>query len=291
MSTQITKAFEQDWSDTFIHLSQQKNSKLGESVRMEQVNDAKAFHFDRLDSVIMQKAVSRHEDTPLTEVPYSRRRVTFNTFRAADLIDNPDRVKMSKDPTSPTMKTLLMALNRQKDDEIIAAASGNAYSVSDSDVASSVSLPSAQQIAHGSADLTLAKIITAKKTLLLADVDPDAEPLYFCIAPAQLEALLNNTTVTSSDYNSVKALVNGEINTFMGFHFIVSTRLAVASSIRACLACAKSGIGLAMNGNAKSRITERSDKNYSTQVFIEASMGATRIEDEKVVEVSCDESA
>ena len=104
MSQQITKAFEQDWADTFIHLSQQKQSKLAMAVRMEQVNDAKAFHFDRLDSVIMQKAVSRHEDTPLTEVPYSRRRVTFNTFRAADLIDNPDRVKMSKDPTSPTMK-------------------------------------------------------------------------------------------------------------------------------------------------------------------------------------------
>ena len=291
MSTQITKAFEQDWADTFIHLSQQKNSKLGESVRMEQVNDAKAFHFDRLDSVIMQKAVSRHEDTPLTEVPYSSCAGTFNTFRAADLIDNPDRVKMSKDPTSPTMKTLLMALNRQKDDEIISAASGNAYSVSDSDVASSVALPSAQKIAHGGTDLTLAKIITTKKTLLDSDVDPDSEPLYFVIAPAQLEALLNNTTVTSSDYNSVKALVNGEINTFMGFHFIVSTRLTKTGVYRYCLAWAKSGLGLAMNGNAKSRITERSDKNYSTQVFIEASMGATRIEDEKVVEVSCDESA
>ena len=77
----------------------------------------------------------------------------------------------------------------------------------------------------------------------------------------------------------------------MGFHFIVSTRLAKTGNIRSCLAWAKSGIGLAMNGNAKSRITERSDKNYSTQVFIEASMGATRIEDEKVVEIACDESA
>ena len=206
MSQQITKAFEQDWSDTFIHLSQQKQSKLAMAVRMEQVNDAKAFHFDRLDSVIMQKAVSRHEDTPLTEVPYSRRRVQFNTFRAADLIDNPDRVKMSKDPTSPTMKTLLMALNRQKDDEIIAAASGNAYAIDENDSSSSVSLPSSQQIAHGSADLTLAKIISTKKKLLDSDVDPDAEPLYFCIGPAQLEALLNNTTVTSSDYNSVSYL-------------------------------------------------------------------------------------
>ena len=60
MSQQITKAFEQDWSDTFIHLSQQKQSKLSNAVLMEQVNYAKAFNFDRLDSVIMQKAVSRH---------------------------------------------------------------------------------------------------------------------------------------------------------------------------------------------------------------------------------------
>ena len=291
MSQQITKAFEQDWADTFIHLSQQKQSKLAMAVRMEQVNDAKAFHFDRLDSVIMQKAVSRHEDTPLTEVPYSRRRVTFNTFRAADLIDNPDRVKMSKDPTSPTMKTLLMAWNRQKDDEIIAAATGSAYSIDENDSSSAVSLPASQQIAHGSADLTIAKLISARKKLLDADVDPEAEPFYACIGPAQLESLLGTTQITSVDYNSVKALVNGDINSFMGFQFIISTRLAVASNIRKCLFWAKSGIGLAMNGNPKSRSTERSDKNYSTQVFGEGSLGATRIEDEKVVEVSCDESA
>jgi|TARA_R100001530_G_scaffold11611_1_gene11098 hypothetical protein len=291
MSTQITKAFEQDWSDTFIHLSQQKPSKLAEAVRAETVTDAKAFHFDRMDTVIMQKAVSRHEDTPLTEIPYSRRRVTFDTYRGADLIDSPDKVKMSKDPTSPTMQTLLWSMNRQKDDLIIAAASGNAVSISDSDAASNVALPSAQKIAHGSADLSLAKLIEAKKILLDADVDPEAEPMYACIGPAQLEALLNDSTITSSDYNTVKALVNGDINTFMGFKFIVSTRLTVASSIRVCLFWAKSALGLAMNGNAKTRITERSDKNYSTQVFLEASMGATRIEDEKLVEVSCDESA
>jgi len=106
-----------------------------------------------------------------------------------------------------------------------------------------------------------------------------------------LEAMLNITTITSSDYNSIKALMSGEINTFMGFTWIVSTRLSVASSIRKTLAWAKSGMGLAMNGTPNIRISERADKNYSTQIFVEANMGATRIEDEKVVEVSCDESA
>jgi len=291
MSNQINKAFEQQFSDNFIHLASQKDSKFGSRVRVEQVSDAKNFHFDRMDTVNMVQAVSRHEDTPLTEVPFSRRRVTFNTYRAVDLIDNPDRVKMAKDPQSPTMKQLLWALNRQKDDIIIDAALGNAFSIDSADASSTVALPAGQQIANGSADLTLAKIIETKKILLDNDVDPDEEEMFFAIGPDQLEALLNDTTITSADYNSVRLLMSGDIDTFMGFKWIITTRLDVASNIRSCIAWAKSGLGLAMNGTPNIRISERADKNYSTQVFVEASMGATRIEDEKVVQIDCDESA
>jgi hypothetical protein len=290
MSNQINKAFESQFSDNFIHLASQKTSKLAGSVRAEQVNDAKQFFFDRMDTVSMVQSISRHEDTPLTEVPFSRRRVTFNTYRAVDLIDNPDRVKMAKDPTSPTMKQLMAAMNRQKDDVIIAAALGSAYSVNSSDTASAVSLPSGQQIANGGSDLTLAKLLEAKKKLLANDVDPAEEPMYIVCGPDQLEALLNVTTNTSVDYNSVRALMNAELDTWAGFKFIISNRLAKSGNIRSCFAWAKSGLGLAMNGTPNIRISERSDKNYSTQVFVECSMGATRIEDEKVVQIDCDES-
>jgi len=213
MSTQINKAFETSFSDNFIHLASQKQSKLSGAVRYEQVNDAKQFMFDRMDTVSMVQAVSRHEDTPLTEVPFSRRRVTFNTYRAVDLIDNPDRVKMAKDPTSPTMKQLTAAMNRQKDDVVIAAALGNAYSVSSADAASTVALPSGQQIANGGTDLTLAKLLNAKKILLNNNVDPGEEPMYIVVGPDQLEALLSVTTNTSVDYNSVRALMNAELDT------------------------------------------------------------------------------
>tara|TARA_R110002074_G_scaffold350603_1_gene521585 strand:- start:705 stop:1577 length:873 start_codon:yes stop_codon:yes gene_type:complete len=290
MSNQINKAFESQFSDNFIHLASQKASKLAGAVRMEQVNDAKQFFFDRMDTVSMVQSVSRHEDTPLTEVPFSRRRVTFNTYRAVDLIDNPDRVKMAKDPTSPTMKQLMAAMNRQKDDVIISAALGSAYSVNSSDTASAVSLPSGSQIANGGTDLTLAKLLEAKKKLLSNDVDPGEEPMYVVVGPDQLEALLSVTTNTSVDFNSVRALMNAELDTWCGFKFIISTRLAKVGNIRSCFAWAKSGIGLAMNGTPNIRISERSDKNYSTQVFVECSMGATRIEDEKVVQIDCDES-
>ena len=290
MSTQINKAFESQFSDNFIHLASQKQSKLAGAVRMEQVNDAKQFFFDRMDTVSMVQAISRHEDTPLTEVPFSRRRVTFNTYRAVDLIDNPDRVKMAKDPTSPTMKQLMSAMNRQKDDAIISAALGNAYSINASDTASTVALPSAQQIADGGTDLTLAKLLEAKKKLLANDVDPGEEPMYVVVGPDQLEALLSVTTNTSVDFNSVRALMNAELDTWCGFKFIISTRLAKSGNIRSCFAWAKSGLGLAMNGTPNIRISERSDKNYSTQVFVECSIGSTRIEDEKVVQIDCDES-
>tara|TARA_R110000787_G_scaffold72697_2_gene162067 strand:- start:12879 stop:13751 length:873 start_codon:yes stop_codon:yes gene_type:complete len=290
MSNQINKAFESSFSDNFLHLASQKTSKLGGAVRMEQINDAKQFFFDRMDTVSMVQSVSRHEDTPLTEVPFSRRRVTFNTYRAVDLIDNPDRVKMAKDPTSPTMKQLMAAMNRQKDDVIISAALGSAYSVNSADSASAVSLPAAQKIANGSADLTLAKLLEAKKKLLSNDVDPAEEPMYVVVGPDQLEALLSVTTNTSVDFNSVRALMNAELDTWCGFKFIISTRLAKVGNIRSCFAWAKSGLGLAMNGTPNIRISERSDKNYSTQVFVECSLGATRIEDEKVVQIDCDES-
>jgi len=224
MSSQINKAFESQFSDNFIHLASQKVSKLAGAVRMEQVNDAKQFYFDRMDTVSMVQSVSRHEDTPLTEVPFSRRRVTFNTYRAVDLIDNPDRVKMAKDPTSPTMKQLMAAMNRQKDDVIISAALGNAYSINSSDTASTVSLPAAQQIANGGTDLTLAKLLEAKKKLLANDVDPAEEPMYIVCGPDQLEALLNVTTNTSVDYNSVRALMNAELDTWDHFKSSVQER-------------------------------------------------------------------
>ena len=174
------------------------------------------------------------------------------------------------------------------DDEIISAALGTAFTGETG--STSTALPAGQQIANGGTDLTVAKLRTAKKTLDLASVDPSI-PRYIAVGPDQIEALLGDTNVTSSDFNTVKALVQGEVNQFMGFTFIVSNRLSKAGNIRSCFAWAEDGLALAIGKDVMARIDERSDKGYATQVYYCMSIGSTRMEEEKVVQIDCDESA
>lgn len=87
-----------------------------------------------------------------------------------------------------------------------------------------------------------------------------------------------------------KALVQGDINTFLGFEFITSNRLNVdGSSHRKVFAWAEDGIKLAVGKDLKTEIGQRADKSYSHQVYVCASFGATRMEEEKVVQILCSE--
>jgi len=287
MSTQITTAFVQQFSSNVQLLSQQRGSLLRNAVSEESVTGEKAF-FDQVGSVAAVKRSSRHGDTPLLETPHSRRMVTMDTYEWADLIDDADKVRMLIDPTSTYAQAAAAAMGRSMDDEIIAAALGT--SKTGKSGSTSTSFDSNNQIANGSADMTLAKLIEAKKILDSNDVDPSIRR-YIAVSPAQIEALLNNTTVTSSDYNLVKALVQRDIDTFLGFKFIVSNRLAKTGDIRSCFAWAEDGIKLAVGKDVMARIDERSDKSYSTQVYYCATFGATRMEEAKVVQIDCDEAA
>ncbi|MBS3809964.1 MAG: hypothetical protein KGY38_07425 [Desulfobacterales bacterium] len=292
MSDQITTAFVNQYSNNVYMLAQQFGSKLNQAVDVERVKGEKAF-FDQIGATSVQQRASRHADTPLIAVPHSRRMVTMTTYDTADLIDDPDQVKTLIDPTNPYARSMAAAMGRQRDDLIISAARGTAYTGADG--TSTQTLPSGQKVAvdftGSNSDLNVEKVIEAKKILLNNDVDVDMEESYFVIAPHQLGSLLNTTEVTSSDYNTVKALVRGEIDTWMGFTFIVTTRLPISSNTRYNLAFVKSGIKVADGYNVTGKISERADKNYSTQVWYSMMMGSTRMEEEKVVEVACDESA
>ena len=107
----------------------------------------------------------------------------------------------------------------------------------------------------------------------------------------QLKNMLNIEKLTSSDYASVQALIRGEINEFMGFTFHRTQRLAIdANDIRSCFAWAQDGLLLGVGIDLHTKISERPDKNYLTQVWGAMSMGATRMEEEKVVQIDCDET-
>ena len=284
MSSQITTAFVQQYSANVQMLSQQMGSLLRDKVRVESVVGKNAF-FDQVGSVTAVQKTSRHSDTPQIDTPHARRRVSLSDYEFADLIDNQDKVRMLIDPTSTYAQAAAYAIGRAMDDVIISAALGTAFTGE----TGSTSTSNANTIAHGSAGLTIAKLRTAKQTLDLNSVDPSI-PRYIIVGPKQITDLLGTTEVTSSDFNTVKALANGEINSFLGFNFIVSNRLSLSGTTRSCIAYAQDGIALAVGKDTTARIDERSDKSYATQVYYCATFGATRMEEDKVVEVQATES-
>ena len=287
MSNQITTAFVQQYSNNVQMLSQQKGSLLRAAVDVETVVGKNSF-FDQVGVASAVKRLTRHADTPQMDTPHARRRVSLSDYEYSDLIDNQDKIRTLIDPTSAYATAAAYALGRAQDDEIIAALSGTAYTGETGSTA--VALPSAQKITEASTGgLTIAKLRTAKEILDLASVDPSI-PRYIAVGPRQITDLLGTTEVTSSDFNSVKALANGEVNSFLGFNFIVSNRLDISSSKRLCLVWAMDGCKMAIGQDLMTRIDERADKGYAHQVYVCQSIGATRMEEEKVVTIEAYEA-
>ena len=285
MSTQITTAFVNQFSANISLLAQQRGSLLRKAVRVETVTGEKAF-FDQVGSASAVQRTSRHADTPLVTTPHSRRMVSMSDYEWADLIDDQDKVRMLADPTSVYAQAAAASMGRSMDDVIITAAIGTAKTGASG--STSTTLPAGQKIAHGSAGLTIAKLISAKKILDENDVDPSIKR-WIAVSPEQIEDLLNNTTVTSSDFNTVKALATGDIDSYVGFQFIVTNRLNDDGTSRQVIAWAEDGITLAVASDMSARIDERADKSYSTQVYAAMTVGSTRMEEEKVVEIACNE--
>jgi hypothetical protein len=286
MSVQITTAFVNQFSSNIQMLSQQMGSLLRNAVDVETVNGEKAF-FDQVGSAAAVLRTTRHADTPLIDTPHSRRMVTMSDYEYADLIDDQDKVRLLVDPTSTYARAAAAAMGRAMDDVIISAALGT--SLTGKDGTTSTPFDSNNQIAVGAAGLTLAKLIEAKEILDSNDVDPSI-PRYIAVSPKQITNLLDDPEVTSADYNTVRALVKGELDTYVGFKFVTTNRLGLdGSGDRRCFAWAMDGIKLAVGKEPTARIDERADKSYATQVYYCMSVGATRMEEAKVVEIICDE--
>jgi hypothetical protein len=221
MSTQITTAFVQEFKRGVMLLAQQKGSKLSSFVRTDSVTGKQAF-FDQVGATAARRRTGRHTDTPRMETPHARRRCALEDFDWADLIDQEDKVRLLNDPTSSYVQSASNAMGRAKDEVIVDAMRGTAYSGETG--STSTVLPSGSKVAVGGAGLNIGKLIAAKKILDASDIDSDRR--HIALTSEQVEDLLNNTTFTSADYNSVKALVSGQINEFMGFSFHRGNMLA-----------------------------------------------------------------
>jgi hypothetical protein len=263
---------------------------------MQETQNSELDFYDRIGPVTAQKVTNRHGDTQYVETPHDRRANTLEDYDWADLIDKEDKVRMIADPTSAYTVNAVNALGRAIDASIILAATGTAKTGKTG--SGSVSFPSSQQIAvdfkedgtTADSNLTVGKLREARRILDAAEAVEDGEELYCIFTASQRQALLRTTDVTSQDYNSVKALVAGEVDTFLGFKFVRTELLSKTGTDRSVLCYPKSALTLGMGRELTVEVDRLPTKRYSVQVYAAGSWGAVRMWEEKVVEVLCDET-
>lgn len=290
-SIEVDTALVNQYRSNIELLTQQKGSRLRGAVRVEMQN-AEFDFYDRIGATDAVEITGRHQDTPLVQTPHDRRRVGLRDFDWADLIDRQDRLKMLADPTGPYAMNAALAMGRKMDDVIIASAFGVAQTGKSG--TTQVNFPtSTNQIAvnyveSGAATnsaITIGKLRQAKEILDSEENDPDEER-FLALSAHDVHALLRTTEATSADYNTVRALVEGKLDTFMGFKFIRTERLQKDSNgYNRCIAWVKSKLLLAVSQDIAVDIGPRRDKRNSLQVYVSMGIGATRMEEVGVVEI------
>lgn len=286
-----TTQFDANWR----HLVQQKNSRLREYVTLDSIN-GKEKSYNTIDTAVMALINDRSGNTRISSQDMAKRWIRPQQYDTAKLIDEWDEQLLGEVvlPTSPIVQSHGAAYARTCDSVIISALGGTAYTGTTGVTATA--LPAGQKVGVGyvetgaaaNSGLTIAKLRRAKFILDSNEVDEEEERIIV-VSAKQLQDLLRTTEVTSADYNTVRALVDGAVNTFMGFKFRRTQLLPVATNVRSCYAYVKSGIVLAERG-LKTHMDVRTDLSHSLQIRSVASLGATRMEEKKVVEIACDEA-
>jgi hypothetical protein len=297
MSFQVDTALVNTYRSNIEIQFQQKGSRLRDTV-MSGTQNAEFDFYDRIGSTDAVEVTTRHSDTPLLSTPHDRRRISLRDFDWADMIDRRDKIRLLADPTSAYTQNAVYAMGRKVDDVIISAATGPAYTGKTGSTV--VTFPAASEIAVNyveaggavNSNLTIGKLRRAKFLLTSTEaVDEDtSEELFAIVTASQIQSLLRTTEVTSADYNTVKALVAGEIDTFMGFKFKRTERLVKVGDNRECLFYPRSAIQLAIGEDTTVDVGPRRDKRNSIQIYVSMSFGASRMWEEKVLRCKCDET-
>lgn len=290
MSVTITTAQVQKYNRDVRLKFQQMGSMLRDTVRVKSTN-AKYEYFELLGETKAVKNLPRNSPTPLVNSQHSRRRAEMNDYDWGDLITKQDEVRTLINPEGSYVMNAVAALGRSIDEEIITAF--QAAAIEGETGGTTVVFDTANwEIGGSGIPMSVDLLREAAYTMDVGKVP--AAGRHILIGPKQKQQLLENTEITSSDYNTVKALVMGEINTFLGFkfHVIVDQDLLPYNSStdrRSCYAWHERAMGLSMGMDITVDVGPRRDLRNAQQVYVAGVFGSVRIED-VVVHLDCDES-
>lgn len=280
MSVSLSNAFVTLF-DAEVKQAYQGKAMLVGAVRQRRGVEGSTVKFPKVGTGVATPRIPQTDVTPIN-ASFSQVTLTLGDWNAAEYSDIFNQAKVNFDERQELVQVVAAAMGRRQDQMII-----------DALTASSTSLTVSNDIGGSDTNLNVAKLREAKRLLDKNNVDPGDR--HIVIHANSLASLLSETAVTSSDFNSVKALVQGDINTFLGFTFhVMGDRteggLAIdGSNDRTVWAFHKTAVGYGEGIGMRTEINYVPEKTswLVNEIF---SAGAIAIDAAGIVQITCRES-
>ncbi len=267
--------------DSLVHQVYQSSGKLEGCYKLRAGITGDTYKFRTMGKGLANQKASQADVTPM-DVTHSLVSCTLENWNAPEYSDIFDQAEVNFDEKAELAQSIANALGRRKDQLIIDALD-----------AAHTAGGLAGDIADGGAALTLAQMLLAKEALDANEV-PDEGRVFLC--PHQsLSTMLAETKVSSADFHNIKALVHGEVDTFLGFQFkFIGTRTegglnSPSANHFDCFAYHKDAVGMAVGIDQKTEINYVPEK---TSFLVNGMMkaGAVAIDKTGIVALTVDES-
>ncbi len=303
------------YSANVAHLVQQKESRLLPHCRRVTQNGEADF-YDRLGKREAREKEGRNSKITFADPDHSRRRVTARDIYDAVLVDKEDKLRTIMNLNNEYTVAMGYAIGRKYDEKIIGFALGNAYGGKEGSEV--VTLPTSQKlcafdgVSAAGVGLNPKTCRAVKKKFNQNEAVQKGQMIVWVLAAQQIDDLLGNTEVTSSDFNTVKALAQGDVNSWMGFLFertellgfttAATTYSVTDGSVGAGAGTVASGEGrrtfafvpnsailVAIGENTNTTIDRMPEYGNADLIQTHTNFGGTRMEEEQLMEIICKE--
>jgi hypothetical protein len=301
----IPDAFPNMYSDEWRLGLQQLGSRLDSYVDTE-IIAGEGKRYSKLAPVTARDITTRHGDTNPDEADIEFRWLYVNFKDSAHIIDRREAMMLGSigSPHAKILRLQLAAAGRNMDKTLIDGIIGTVQSGKTG--ATPITLPSDQAIpvnfkhtgTPANSGMTFDKIVEISRIFGVNEVTgQDLENQSagtIIISHTQIADLLHDEKFTSADFSEIRRLHTGQVINLMGLSIkAVSPALLpynAGTDVRTCVAFARNSVVFGIAENPTAWVDELPTKLHNVQLRTEWGWGATRLDDEGVITIACDES-
>lgn len=289
MNNTVTAAFVQQFHDSYVAACEQKESRLEATVTNRGMITGNSFTANDMGTVEAREVTNRYGDTEWTQPDIGVRQALMADYDIAVPIEKTDLPKLLANPQGDYLQRCLSAMNRKKDAVIYNALVGSALRKTDANGSySGVALPSNQIITASGTGMTKSKLVLAKKIFRKNEADKHAgEELFIAYDAEMLEDVLSDTTLTSADFMAVKMLQEGDVSgSWLGYKWVPYEALNDTGTERTTVVWTKTALHFGTGAGIETDIGPRRDKRNMIQIYVNQSLAAVRVNEQKVATIS-----